>query len=54
MKTKLIYDDQAITVANGLLGILGLITIWIATHNGVAMIGGIITGIHFQFSAKNI
>ena len=52
MKTKEIYDFWGINLVNTLFGISGLIIIWISTNNGWAMIGGVIAGLHFQFSVK--
>jgi hypothetical protein len=37
---------------NTLLGVLGLAIIWLATHNWVAVLGGVVAGLHFQITIK--
>jgi len=49
MQKKTIYEFPII---NTLFGIVGLIIIWISSHNWWAILGGIIGALHFQTKAK--
>jgi hypothetical protein len=49
MEPELRYTPRLL---NLLLGIVGLVIIWSATHNWTAVLGGFIAGLHFSIRVK--
>lgn len=43
-----------ISSVNFLLGVLGLTIIWLSTHSGVAILGGIVAAIHITVNGKSV
>ena len=49
-KAKMVWTPPYLNTA---LGFLGLVIIWLATHNWIAIVGGIVAGLHISVTVED-